>query len=71
MRQLFALSESYPDLKATQLLQLARRVGEHRKPDRPAAAVVQRAGGAYNAAVLSFPASLIAGPFGFTPQAFF
>jgi len=66
MRQLFALSESYPDLKAnTNFLQLQGELANTENPDRASSGSrTTRWWAAYNAAVLSFPASLIAGPSG-------
>jgi len=72
MRQMFALAESYPDLKANQnFLQLQgelsnteNQIGQQRQQYNALVA-------SYNSAVLSFPNNLIARPFGFTPQAFF
>ena len=72
MRQMFALAESYPDLKAnTNFLQLQgelsnteNQIGQQRSQYNGLVA-------SYNAALLSFPTNLMAGPFGFTPQAFF
>lgn len=72
LRQMFALSEAYPDLKANQnFLQLQselagteNQVGQQRKQYNGLVTT-------YNTTLLSFPTNLIAGPFGFTPQAFF
>jgi LemA protein len=72
VRQLFALSEAYPDLKAnTNFLQLQ---GELASTENQISGMrqnynnlVQR----YNTAILSFPNNLMAGPFGFAPQPFF
>jgi LemA protein len=70
--RLFALAESYPDLKAnTNFLQLQGEltntengIGGQRQQYNALVA-------SYNTALLSFPNNLIAGPFGFTPQPFF
>lgn len=70
--RLFALAESYPDLKAntnflqlqTELANTENGIGGQRQQYNATVA-------AYNTALLSFPANLIAGPFGFTPQPFF
>jgi LemA protein len=72
LRQVFALAESYPDLKAnTNFLQLQgelaateNQIGGARQNYNT---LVQR----YNTKVMSFPTNLMAGPFGFTPQPFF
>lgn len=72
LRQLFALSEAYPDLKAnTNFLQLQgelanteNQIGSYRSNYN---SLVQQ----YNTALMSFPVNLLAGSFGFTPQSFF
>src|SRR5437867_2059308 len=72
LRQLFALSEAYPDLKAnTNFMDLQRelantenQIGYQRQQYNGLVAQ-------YNASILSFPNNLLAGPFGFTPQPFF
>ena len=72
LRQLFALSEAYPDLKAnTNFMDLQRelantenQIGQQRQQYN--ALVAQ-----YNTAMLSFPNNLRAGPMGFTAQPFF
>ena len=72
LRQLFALSEAYPDLKANaNFMELQRELGNsenqisHQRQQYNA--IVRD----YNASVLSFPNNLLAGPFGFTAQPFF
>jgi len=72
LRQLFALAESYPDLKANQnYLQLQEELGN--TEDR-----IQRSRRFYNANVRdlnnlveTFPSVLIAGPFGFSKREYF
>lgn len=72
LRQLFALAEAYPDLKANtnfselqrELANTENQIGHQRQEYN---ATVQ----AYNTSMLSFPNNLIAGPFGFTAQPFF
>ena len=72
LRQLFALSERYPDLKANQnFLELQRELSA--TEDR-----VQRSRGIYNdnvrannIAVESFPGNIVAGMFGFERRDFF
>ena len=70
--RLFALAESYPDLKANAgFLQLQ---GELANTENGIGAQRQQYNAlvrAYNTSLLSFPNNLIAGPFGFTPQPFF
>ena len=72
LRQLFALAEAYPDLRAnTNFAELQRelantenQIGHQRQQYNAVVA-------AYNTSMLSFPNNLIAGPFGFTTQPFF
>ena len=72
LRQLFALSEAYPDLKAnTNFLELQRelantenQLGGQRQQYNGIVAL-------YNTSMMSFPNNLLAGPFGFTAQPFF
>lgn len=72
LRQVFALSEAYPDLKANQnFLQLQ---SELTSTENQIAGQRQGYNGLvqqYNTAIMSFPSNLMAGPFGFTPQPFF
>jgi LemA protein len=72
LRQIFALSESYPDLKADanfrQLQEELSRIEMHIASSRKGYnAQVQ----SYNTSVESFPSSLIAGNFGFAKEEFF
>jgi LemA protein len=72
LRQLFALSEAYPDLKANQnFLQLQRELGDTENQISARRQQYNSLVAEYNTAILSFPANLVAGPFGFTPQPFF
>ena len=72
LRQVFALAEAYPDLKANQnFMQLQ---GELESTENQISGqrqnynnLVQR----YNTAIMSFPNNLMAGPFGFVAQPFF
>ena len=72
LRQVFALAEAYPDLKANQnFMQLQ---GELELTENQISGnrqnynnLVQR----FNTAIMSFPNNLMAGPFGFVPQPFF
>src|SRR5215203_5207195 len=72
LRQLFAVAEAYPDLKANQnFMQLQ---GELASTENQISSFRQNYNSLvarYNTAMLSFPNNLIAGPFGFTPQPFF
>jgi LemA protein len=72
LRQLFAVAESYPDLKANQnFMQLQNELAATENGIASIRgrynSVVQQ----YNTSMLSFPTNLIAGPFGFTAQPFF
>jgi LemA protein len=72
LRQLFALSESYPDLKASanfqqlqaELTDLENKIAASRRFFNNA---VQE----YNAGIQRFPAALFAGPFGFSQKEYF
>jgi LemA protein len=72
LRQLFALSESYPDLKANQnflklqeeLATTENRISFARQHYNDSTAV-------YNTRVQSFPANMLAGMFGFVTEPFF
>ncbi len=72
LRQLFALSESYPNLKAntnfqelqTELADLENKIAASRRFFNNA---VQE----YNTGIQQFPAALFAGSFGFGPREFF
>ena len=72
LRQLFALSEAYPDLKAnaefqqlqTELTDLENKIAASRRFFNNA---VQE----YNASIQRFPAALFAASFGFAPKDFF
>ena len=72
LRQLFAVAEAYPDLKANQnFMQLQSELAATENQisgfRQGYNSTVQR----YNTSILSFPANLLAGPFGFTAQPFF
>jgi LemA protein len=72
VRQLFAVAEAYPNLKADQsFLQLQNELAdtENRISGQRGSYnnVVQQ----YNTVVMSIPTNFIAGPFGFTTQPFF
>ena len=72
LRQVFALSEAYPDLKANQnFMQLQ---GELASTENQISGFRQNYNSLvqnYNTRIMSFPTNLMAGPFGFTPQPFF
>lgn len=72
LRQLFALAESYPDLKASanfqklqdELASIEETISQARRYFN---AVVRD----YNTAIAVFPNNLLAGPLGFSPKPFF
>jgi LemA protein len=72
LRQLFAVVESYPDLKAnTGFLQLQQELTSTENGIAQNRQFYNSLVRSYNTAILSFPSNLIAGPFGFHPQPFF
>jgi LemA protein len=72
LRQLFALAEAYPDLKANQnFLQLQNDLADLENKIAAARRFFNNAVQEYNASIQQFPAVLIAGPFGFTERTFF
>jgi LemA protein len=72
LRQLFALSEAYPDLKANQnFLSLQNELTDIENKLAAARRFFNNSVQEYNTGIQRFPAVLLAGPFGFTPQSFF
>ena len=72
LRQLFALSEAYPDLKANQnFQQLQMELSDLENKIAAARRFFNNAVQEYNTGIQQFPAALIAGPFGFHQQTFF
>jgi LemA protein len=72
LRQLFALSEAYPDLKANQnFLQLQSDLSDLENKIAASRRFFNNAVQEYNAAIQQFPAVIIAGPMGFTERTFF
>ncbi len=72
LRQLFALAESYPDLKANQnFLQLQSDLSDLENKIAASRRFFNNAVQEYNASIQQFPAVLIAGTFGFTERTFF
>ena len=72
LRQLFAVAEAYPDLKANQnFLQLQGELGDVENKLAAARRFFNSAVGEFNAAIQQFPAVLIAGAAGFTERSFF
>jgi LemA protein len=72
LRQLFALSEAYPDLKANQnFQQLQAELSDIENKIAAARRFFNNAVQEYNTGIQQFPAVLLAGPLGFTPRDFF
>jgi len=72
LRQLFALAEAYPDLKAnTNFLQLQGELSDIENKLAAARRFFNNAVQEYNTGIQQFPAALFAGTFGFHPQTFF
>jgi LemA protein len=72
LRQLFALSESYPDLKAsTNFQQLQAELTDLENKIAAARRFFNNAVQEYNTGIQRFPAALFAASFGFAPKTFF
>ena len=72
LRQLFALAEAYPDLKAnTNFLQLQQELADIENKLAAARRFFNNAVQEYNTGIQQFPAVLFAAAFGFHPQTFF
>ncbi|HEV7802506.1 MAG TPA: LemA family protein [Burkholderiales bacterium] len=72
LRQLFALSEAYPDLKANQnFQQLQMELSDLENKIADSRRFFNNAVQEYNTGIEQFPAALIAGPFGFSRRDFF
>jgi len=72
LRQLFALSEAYPDLKANaNFQQLQAELTDIENKLAAARRFFNNAVQEYNTGIEQFPAALFAGNFGFTPREFF
>ncbi|CAN5189391.1 LemA family protein [soil metagenome] len=72
LRQLFALAEAYPDLKANQnFLQLQSELADLENKIAASRRFFNNSVQEYNASIQSFPAVLFAGPLGFTQRTFF
>jgi len=72
LRQLFALSESYPDLKAnTNFQQLQAELTDIENKLAASRRFFNNAVQEYNTGIQRFPAVLMAGMFGFAPHQFF
>jgi LemA protein len=72
LRQLFALSEAYPDLKANaNFQQLQSELSDIENKIAAARRFFNNSVQEYNTGIQQFPAVLIANTFGFTPKEFF
>ncbi|MGB6938535.1 MAG: LemA family protein [Xanthobacteraceae bacterium] len=72
LRQLFALSESYPDLKASaNFQQLQAQLTDLENKIAAARRFFNNAVQEYNSGIQRFPANLFAASFGFAPKDFF
>jgi LemA protein len=72
LRQLFALSEAYPNLKAnTNFQQLQSELADLENKIAAARRFFNNAVQEYNSGIQRFPAALLAGAFGFTGREFF
>jgi LemA protein len=72
LRQLFAVAEAYPDLKAnTNFLALQEEMSDVENKLAAARRFFNNAVSEYNAAIQQFPAVLFAGMFGFSQREFF
>ena len=72
LRQLFALAESYPDLKAsTNFQQLQAELTDIENKIAAARRFFNNAVQEYNTGIQRFPAALFAAAFGFAPKEFF
>jgi LemA protein len=72
LRQLFALSEAYPDLKANQnFMQLQAELADLENKIAAARRFFNNSVQEYNTGIQSFPAVLLAGSLGFTHKEFF
>ena len=72
LRQLFALSERYPDLKANQnFMQLQEELASTENKIGFSRQHYNRSAGQYNEAIAVFPANLVAGMFNFDRKDFF
>ena len=72
LRQLFAVAEAYPDLKANQnFLQLQSDLSDLENKIAAARRFFNNAVQEFNTAIQSFPMVVIAGPMGFTQRTFY
>ena len=72
LRQLFAVSEAYPDLKANAgFMQLQGELSDIENKLAASRRFFNNTVSEYNASIQQFPAVLLAGPMGFQPKTFF
>jgi LemA protein len=72
LRQLFAVAEAYPDLKANQnFMQLQGELGDIENKLAASRRFFNNAVQEYNTGIQQFPAALFAGMFGFSAKTFF
>jgi LemA protein len=72
LRQIFALSEAYPDLKAnTQFQQLQNELADLENKIAASRRFFNNAVQEYNTGIQRFPAAMFAASFGFAPKEFF
>ena len=72
LRQLFAVAEAYPDLKANQnFLQLQSELSDIENKIAASRRFFNNSVQEYNSSIQQFPAVLLAGMFGFTQRGFF
>src|SRR5512146_36144 len=72
LRQLFAVAEAYPDLKANQnFMQLQGELGDIENKLAASRRFFNNAVQEYNTGIQQFPAALFARSFGFAPREFF
>ncbi|MCC7273707.1 MAG: LemA family protein [Alphaproteobacteria bacterium] len=72
LRQVFALAEAYPDLKAnTSFIELQRELSDIENKIAAARRFFNNAASEFNAAIEQFPAVLFAGALGFRAREFF
>ena len=72
LRQLFAVAEAYPDLKANaNFMRLQDELADIENKLAAARRFFNSAVSEFNAAIQQFPAVLLAGPMGFSERAFF
>ena len=72
LRQVFALAEAYPNLKANEnFMQLQAELTDIENKVAASRRFFNNSVSEYNSGIQQFPAALLAGTFGFTPKEFF